>query len=67
MKKAVKVFVIIGMILGFWTILPLIFGSITLKKLNNNIPLTAGNKVCILLFVSVIAGILAFCMPAEQA
>lgn len=66
MKTVVKVFVIIGMIVGFWYILPLIFGTKILRKLNNNIPLTAGDKVCTILFVSIIAGILAFCMPADQ-
>ncbi len=65
MKKAFKIFVIIGMVLGFWYVLPLIFGIKMLRKVNKNQPLTTGDKVCTLLFVSIIAGIFAFCMPAE--
>ena len=33
MKTAAKVFIIIGMVVGFWSILPLIFGGLALKKL----------------------------------
>ncbi len=51
---------IIGMVCGFWTVLPLIFGIIGLKKLNNG-EKTTGWKVMILLFVNVIAGILLLC------
>ncbi len=65
MKKAFKVFVIIGMVVGFWYVLPLIFGFKMLRKIKNNQQLTTGDKVCTLLFVSAIAGIFAFCMPAE--
>ena len=57
MKTVAKVFMIIGMICGFWTILPLIFGIIGLKKLKNG-EMTTGWKVLILIFVNVIAGIL---------
>ncbi len=60
MKTVAKVFMIIGMVCGFWTILPLIFGIIGLKKLNNG-EMTTGWKVLILLFVNVIAGILLLC------
>ena len=61
MKGAVKIFTIIGMICGFYWIVPLIIGSKVLKKLKNNELLTTGNKVCLLLFVSALAGILALC------
>ena len=60
MKTVAKVFMIIGMICGFWTILPLIFGAIGLKKLKNG-EMTTGWKVLILIFVNVIAGILLLC------
>jgi hypothetical protein len=60
MKTVAKVFMIIGMVCGFWTILPLIFGIIGLKKLNNG-EMTTGWKILILLFVNVIAGILLLC------
>ncbi len=74
MKTAAKVFIILGMICGFWTILPLIFGIIALKKLK-----TATKKeelttsaVLTLLFCNLIGGILMLCLkdedlaPAEQ-
>ncbi len=64
MKTAAKVFIILGMIAGFWMILPLIFGGIALSKLNkaqSKSELT-GISVCVLLFVNLIAGILMLCM-----
>ena len=54
------------MVAGFWTILPLIFGGIALSKMSKN-ELTTGWKVCVLLFVNIIAGILLLCMNDEQA
>lgn len=65
MKTAAKVFIILGMIAGCWTILPLIFGAIALSKLNKN-QMTTGWKVVTLLFVNLIAGILLLCMPNEE-
>lgn len=62
MATAAKVFTIIGMIVGAIGILPLIFGFITLKKMKDG-TLTTGWKVCNLLFVSLISGILLLCMP----
>ncbi len=64
METIAKVFIIIGMIVGFWSILPLIFGGIALSKMKKG-ELTAGWKVCVLLFVNIIAGILLLCMPNE--
>ena len=64
MKTAAKVFIILGMIMGAVAILPLIFGGIALSKMKKN-ELTTGWKVCVLLFVSVIGGILLLCMPEE--
>ena len=66
MKTAAKVFIWIGIIVGFWSILPLIFGIIALNKMKKN-ELTTGWKVCVLLFVNLIAGILLLCMPNEEA
>ena len=34
MKTAAKVFLIIGMILGFYLIFPIVLGSITIRKIN---------------------------------
>lgn len=65
METAAKVFIIIGMICGFWTILPLVFGIIALNKMKKN-EMTTGWKVCTLIFVSLIAGILLLCMPEKQ-
>lgn len=64
MKTVAKIFIIIGMIAGCWTVLPLIFGIIALNKLKNN-TMTTGMKVCVLIFVNVVAGILLLCMPQE--
>ncbi len=68
MKTAAKVFIILGMIFGFWTILPLIFGIIALKKLK-----TATTKqeltttaILTLLFCSLIGGILMLCIKDED-
>ncbi len=65
MKTVAKVFIIIGMIAGCWTVLPLVFGLIVLKKLKND-ELTTGWKVVTLLFVNTVAGILLLCMPAPK-
>lgn len=68
MKTAAKVFIILGMVFGFWMIVPLIVGIIALNKLNN-----AKSKseltvvaICTLLFVNLIAGILMLCINDEQ-
>lgn len=66
MKTAAKVFMIIGMISGFWCVLPLVFGIIGIKKLNNG-EMTTGWKVVTLIFVSLIGGILLLCMKNEPA
>ncbi len=58
MKLAAKIFLIIGMVFGFWTILPLVFGFMTLKKMKNDEEIPMWLKVCDLLFVNLIAGIL---------
>ena len=60
MKLVAKIFLIIGMVVGFWTILPLVFGIITLKKMSNNEEVPTWLKVCDLLFVNLIGGILLF-------
>lgn len=60
MQTAAKVFIIIGMVFGFWYVLPLIFGFIALHKMKNG-TMTTGWKVCTLLFVNTIGGILLLC------
>ncbi len=61
MKNVAKILNIISMIFGFWMILPLIFGIIVNKKISNGEPLTTGDKICTLLFVNMISGILLLC------
>ena len=65
MKTAAKIFVIIGMIFGFWYILPLIFGFKALKKIKND-EVTVGTGVLTLLFVNVIGGILLLVMAKKK-
>ena len=52
-----KIFIIIGMVVGFWTILPLIFGFIALKKMKEGTMDTLW-AVLTLLFVNLIGGII---------
>lgn len=56
MKTAAKIFIIIGMICGFWSILPLVFGIIALKKMKTEKPST-GLSVCVLLFCNLLGGL----------
>ncbi len=65
MKTAAKVFIIIGMIVGFWMILPLIFGGIALSQMKTQKPST-GISVCVLLFCSLIGGILLLVSKEED-
>lgn len=68
MKTAAKVFIIIGMIVGCWTILPLIFGGITLSKLKkaqSKSELVAWGVLDIF-FCSLIGGILVLCLKDED-
>ena len=65
MKNVAKVFIIIGMIVGFWMILPLIFGGIALKKMKTEKP-SVGLSVCVLLFCNTLAGIFLLCSRPEE-
>ncbi len=65
MKTAAKVFIIIGMIVGFWSILPLIFGIIALNQMSTKKPST-GMCVCVLLFCSLLGGIFLLCSKDEE-
>lgn len=65
MKTAAKVFIILGMIVGFWTILPLIFGGIALSQMKTKKPST-GIAVCVLLFCSLLGGIFLLCSKDEE-
>ena len=65
MKTAAKVFIIIGMIVGFWMILPLIFGGIALSQMKTQKPST-GISVCVLVFCSLVGGILLLVSKEED-
>ncbi len=60
MKTAAKIFIILGMVVGFWYILPLIFGGIALSQMSKGKPST-GISICVLLFCNTIGGILLLC------
>lgn len=66
MELAAKIFIWIGMITGVMAVLPLIFGIIALVKMKKN-QMTIGWKICTLLFVNIIAGILLLCAPDNKA
>ena len=68
MKAAAKVFIILGMIVGFWMILPLIFGGMALKKLNTATSKSelTGTAILVLLFVNMIGGILMLCLKDQD-
>ncbi len=65
MKTAAKIFIIVGMICGFWYVLPLIFGGIALKKMKAGKP-TVGLSVCVLLFCNTLGGIFLLCSKASE-
>jgi len=65
MKTLAKVFIIIGMVVGFWAILPLIFGGIALSQMKKGKPST-GISVCVLLFCSLLGGIFLLCSKEEE-
>lgn len=68
MKTAAKVFIILGMIVGCWMIVPLIVGGFALSKLNkatSKSDLTV-NAVLVLLFCNLIGGILMLCLSDED-
>ena len=66
MKTAAQVFIIIGMVCGFWVILPLIFGGIALSQMSKGQRPSTGISVCVLLFCSFVGGILLLCAKDEN-
>ncbi len=65
MKTAAKVFIIIGMVFGFWMILPLIFGGIALSQMKNGKPSTV-MSVLVLLFCNLFGGIFLLLSKPEE-
>ena len=68
MKTAAKVCIIIGIVFGFWMILPLVFGILALNKLNTATKKEelVGMGVCALLFCSTLGGIFMLCVTDEE-
>lgn len=64
MKSAAKAFIILGIVLTFYLIVPLILGIIAIKKLDSaqTADELVGWGIVTLLFVSNIAGILMLCI-----
>ncbi len=67
---AAKIFLIVGCVTQGWLLLPLAWClPITLsifEKMNRKEPIGTGLKVCALLFVNTIAGILLLCRSSEN-
>ena len=65
MKLLVKIFMVLSCVLGAFAIIPLAWcipmTVITFKKLNAGEKLSTGFKVCSLIFVSLVAGIIMLC------
>ncbi|MBQ8897924.1 MAG: hypothetical protein IJY86_05545 [Clostridia bacterium] len=61
MKKAAKVFLILGAISGWWMIFPLVIAIKNINRINSNAPITTGKKVVVLIFCSLPAGIFMLC------
>ena len=68
MKKAAKTFLIIGMILEFYLIVPLIIGILTIKRINNakTTDELRGWGIASILLVSVLGGIFVLCIKDEE-
>lgn len=59
MKRAAKTFIVIGMILGFYAVLPIIFGTISFRKINRakSVEELKGWGIATIFLVSVLGGI----------
>ena len=66
----IKIFMIIGCIATGWSLIPLLWTvPMTLhafRKLDAHEPMTTAFKVCTLIFVNLIAGILLLCVDTTQ-
>ncbi len=65
MKKAAKVFIVLGMLFQFWMVLPLIVGAIALGKMKKAKP-SVGMGICLILFVNPLAGIFTLCSRESE-
>ncbi len=69
MRTAAKVFIIIGMVILFWLIYPIVFGILCLKKIDD--PNTSEDDfttwgVVAIFTVSVLGGIFMLLIPTEE-
>ena len=70
LETIVKIMLILGCVSLGWMIIPLAWCipiTVTIfKKLKNDEPISTGLKVCTLLFVNMIAGIILLCMDDQK-
>ena len=68
MRKAAKVFLIIGMILQFYLVFPIIVGINAIKRLNNALTVDElkGYGIASIICVSVLGGIFMLCVKQEE-
>lgn len=68
MKQATKIFIIIGMVVGALAILPLIFGYLGLKKLEEakTVKELTNTAILVLIFCSVVGGVMMLCMKDQD-
>ncbi|MCH5159622.1 MAG: zinc-ribbon domain-containing protein [Clostridiales bacterium] len=69
-KLIIKIFMIIGCIATGWSLIPLLWTiPMTVhvfKKFERNEPIGVGFKICTLLFVSLVAGIMLLCLDLDK-
>ena len=68
MKKAAKVFIILGMIFQFYFIFPIIVGANAIKRLNNakTVDELRGYGIASIICVSVLGGIFMLCVRQNE-
>lgn len=68
MKQATKIFIIVGMVVGALAILPLIFGYLGLKKLEEakTVKELTNTAILVLIFCSVVGGVMMLCMKDQD-
>lgn len=68
MKKAAKIFIILGMIIGCYMIIPIIMGAIALGKLDRATSKSQIIKwgILTIIFTSQVGGILMLCLREEH-
>ena len=68
MKKASKVFLVLGMIFQFYLIFPIIVGANAIKRINNarTVDELRGYGIASIICVSVLGGIFMLCIRQEE-